>query len=150
MAATQPTPPTGQLGLADSLVQLAHLVDRVFAKVSRDHDLTPQQVQLICMLIDGPVGMGELGRLLHLEKSSMSGLVDRVSRRGLVERVPDQQDRRACRIALTPDGRRTGRRTHEQVVAQLETAASALSAGERRSLVTIIGTLAATNRTEDG
>ena len=66
---------TGQTGLAEALMRLSQLVAHVFADVSRGRDLTPQQAQLLCTLLEGPVGMTELGRLLHLEKSSLTGLV---------------------------------------------------------------------------
>jgi DNA-binding MarR family transcriptional regulator len=76
---TTTTEATTEPGFAAALVRLSHLVQHVFADVSRDHDITPQQTQLLCMLIGGPVGMTELSRLMHLEKSSLTGLVDRGS-----------------------------------------------------------------------
>ncbi len=39
--------------------------------------------------------MNELARLLDLDKSSVTGLVDRAERRGLVTRVPSTADRDA-------------------------------------------------------
>ncbi|QUG99769.1 winged helix-turn-helix transcriptional regulator [Saccharopolyspora erythraea] len=128
-----------ETGLAAGLVRLTHLVQHVFAEVNRDFDLTPQQAQLLCMLIDGPIGMGELSRLLHLEKSSLTGLVDRVQRRGLVERVRDDRDRRACRIALTAEGVRLGNESHSAVAARLEEMGGALPRAERKRLADAIG-----------
>src|SRR3954471_25014226 len=104
MTTTADTTTTEELGFVDACVRLAHLVQHVFADVSRQHELTPQQTQLLCMLSHGPVGMTELSRLLHLERSSLTGLVDRVERRGLVTRVRDSRDRRACHIVLTSQG----------------------------------------------
>ncbi len=49
---------------------------------------------------------GELGRHAGLEPSTMTGLLDRMVRDGLVVREPDPQDRRAQRICLTEDGRK--------------------------------------------
>jgi DNA-binding MarR family transcriptional regulator len=121
--------------LGSALVRLAHLANHVFADVSRAHGLTPQQVQLLCRLTAEPVGMSELGAALHLEKSSLSGLVARVERRGLVTRVPDPHDRRACRIALTAEGRTAARRAHREIVARLEERAGNVSPAERRHLV---------------
>jgi len=46
-----------------------------------------------------------LGRRAGLEPSSVTGLVDRMERAGLVERRPDPTDRRAQRIGLTARGR---------------------------------------------
>lgn len=47
----------------------------------------------------------ELGKLAGLEPSSMTGLLDRMERDGLVLRQTDPQDRRAQRIRLTELGR---------------------------------------------
>ena len=49
--------------------------------------------------------MAELSDRLHIEKSTLTGLVDRAERRGLVFRTPDRADRRALRVALTDEGR---------------------------------------------
>jgi DNA-binding MarR family transcriptional regulator len=125
------------LDLGSALVRLAHLANHVFADVSRAHGLTPQQVQLLCRLTAKPVGMSELGVALHLEKSSLSGLVDRVERRGLVTRTTDPQDRRACRIGLTAEGRAVGLRAHREIVARLEDHASDVTATERRHLIAL-------------
>jgi DNA-binding MarR family transcriptional regulator len=127
-----------EIGFATALVRLSHLVQHTFTDVSRDHDLTPQQAQLLCLLIDGPVGMSELGRALRLEKSSLTGLVDRVQRRGLVARVPDENDRRACRIALSPEGARLGREVHENVTAALENLGGELKPEARTDLTSSV------------
>src|SRR5215471_8679014 len=96
----------GQIGLVAALVRGAFLVDAVYADSAREHGLTPQQGQLLCVLMPGSRGMSELGAMLGLAKSSLSGLVDRTERNGLVRREPDPQDTRAVRVALTPEGGR--------------------------------------------
>lgn len=47
----------------------------------------------------------ELGRRSGLETSTMTGLIDRMERDGLVERCDDATDRRVQRITLTTKGR---------------------------------------------
>jgi DNA-binding MarR family transcriptional regulator len=47
----------------------------------------------------------ELGRRSGLETSTMTGLIDRMERDGLVERRDDENDRRVQRINLTEKGR---------------------------------------------
>ncbi len=47
----------------------------------------------------------DLGRRCGLETSSMTGLIDRMERDGLVERHDDASDRRVQRINLTGKGR---------------------------------------------
>lgn len=122
---------------SEGLVRLAHLVDQVFGEVGREQGLTPQQAQLLCVLIERPVGMTELSRSLHLERSSLSGLVDRVEGRGLVVRIRDERDRRAWRIALTPSGRDLGEVTHAEVVARLDRYAESVSAADRRVVAAV-------------
>jgi len=138
---SRPTPETAanEIGLAAALVRLAHLVQHVFADVSRGYDLTPQQAQLLCLLIDGPVGMTDLSRQLNLEKSSITGLVDRVERRDLVARMRNPDDRRACRIALTDKGVRLAEDAHSGVTERLEALASDLRPADRKRLEAMVG-----------
>jgi DNA-binding MarR family transcriptional regulator len=90
---------------AGALIRLSHAVQYVLQDVSRQHDLTPQQSVLMSSLLERPVGMAELSDRLHIEKSTLTGLVDRAEKRGLVHRTPDPCDRRALRVALTSAGR---------------------------------------------
>ncbi|MEV4012461.1 MarR family winged helix-turn-helix transcriptional regulator [Nonomuraea angiospora] len=125
-----------ELGFAATLVRMSHLVQHVFADVSRERDITPQQAQLLCVLTSGDgIGMTDLSRLLHLEKPSLTGLVDRAERRGLVRRVRDDADRRACRVELTPEGEDLAVRVHGEIVSRLEALAADLP-GEDRLRVT--------------
>ena len=58
---------------------------------------------------DREPGMLELARYLNLDRSSLSGLVDRAEQRGLVERIPSAADRRAATIRVTAEGRKLSR-----------------------------------------
>jgi DNA-binding MarR family transcriptional regulator len=147
---TTTTEVTAELGFAAALVRMSHLVQHVFADVSRDHDVTPQQTQLLCMLIGGPVGMTELSRLLHLEKSSLTGLVDRVERRGLVARVRDARDRRACQVALTDEGAQLAVEAHHDVTGRLDTLAGELPDADMERLTSVITRLLAQHGTLTG
>ncbi|MEO3827751.1 MarR family transcriptional regulator [Actinomadura sp. B10D3] len=129
---------SGGLGMADALVRLSHVVQHVFADVAREHGLTSQQLQLLCMLLAEPLGMTELSRLMHLERSSMTGLVDRVEKRGLVARVADPADRRAWRVALTEDGTRLADVAHDDVVAKLDSMTGRLERDDRDRLASAV------------
>src|SRR5262245_30271054 len=71
----------------------------------REFDLMPPQ-QMILGLLDEPRPMGELAHHMHCDNSNITGLVDRLSERGLVERQPAPGDRRVKLVALTDEGRR--------------------------------------------
>ncbi|WP_037065310.1 MarR family winged helix-turn-helix transcriptional regulator [Pseudonocardia acaciae] len=137
---------TGQperIGLAAALVRLSHVVLHLYGEVSRELGLTPQQAQLLCQLIAGPVGMADLGRALHLGKSGVTGLVDRLERRALVARATDPRDRRAFRITLTPEGARLADEAHREVTARLDKLTGELAPADRDRLVDAIGNLMA-------
>ncbi len=54
--------------------------------------------------------MSEMGRIVGVDNSAMTGLVDRLEKAGLVRREAKQEDRRALLIRITPDGREEARR----------------------------------------
>jgi DNA-binding MarR family transcriptional regulator len=56
--------------------------------------------------VDGPLPMRGLAETLDVSQASATGIVDRMERRGLVERRRDDgDDRRVIRVALTDEGR---------------------------------------------
>jgi DNA-binding MarR family transcriptional regulator len=70
--------------------------------------LSPSQFNVLNLLIDKPHGLSqiELGRLLIMHRSNVTGLVDRLEKRGLLQRKEVAADRRAYRIVLTLPGRK--------------------------------------------
>jgi len=71
----------------------------------REFDLMPPH-QMMLGLLDEPQPMGELARHMHCDNSNITGIVDRLSERGLVERRAAEGDRRVKLIALTDAGRK--------------------------------------------
>lgn len=67
-------------------------------------DITSVQSAVIMHLLTGPVGMSEIADILGQKISSVSGLIDRMTKRGLLRRVASQSDGRAVLIELTDDG----------------------------------------------
>jgi DNA-binding MarR family transcriptional regulator len=94
------------LGMVDALAQLSFLVQGTLAKRAATHDVSMIQTRLLGVLRDRRPTMQELARLLELDKSSVTGLVDRAETRGLVQRTPSVDDRRSINVSLTSSGRR--------------------------------------------
>lgn len=69
----------------------------------REFDLMPPQ-QMVLGLLDDPRPMGELARQMHCDSSNITGIVDRLTERGLVERRSAEGDRRVKLVALTRHG----------------------------------------------
>jgi DNA-binding MarR family transcriptional regulator len=134
--------PTVRADDALALVQLSGLVQGCFARVAERHELTPAQGRLLCVLAESPRGMAELARGLGVEKAALTGLVDRVERRGLAGRSPVPGDRRAVRVTLTDAGRESAGAFHAEVTAELARLLSPLAAGEREQFRTAMATIA--------
>jgi DNA-binding MarR family transcriptional regulator len=134
------------MGIAAALVRSAFLVDAVYAESGREHGLTPQQGQLLCVLMGRPYGMTELGATLGLAKSSLTGLVDRTERNGLVRRESDQKDTRAVRVALTARGSRLAGEFYSETCRRVERLAAGLSAAERGTLTALLGRVVLDNK----
>src|SRR5580704_8119685 len=92
------------LGIVDALAQLSFLVQGMLARHATEHDVSMIQTRLLGILRDREPTMQELSRLLELDKSSVTGLIDRAEKRGLVQRTPSIEDRRSIRVTLTPLG----------------------------------------------
>ncbi|MGW2045074.1 MarR family winged helix-turn-helix transcriptional regulator [Streptomyces sp. NPDC001858] len=135
-----------QMGVATALVRSTFLVNAVYAESSRAYGITPQQGQLLCALMPQPYGMSELGEMLGLAKSSLTGLVDRTVQRGLVRREPDPRDGRAVRVGLTEDGDRLAHRFCDETCRRLEKLPSALHTNERDRLAALLARVVVDNK----
>jgi MarR family transcriptional regulator, lower aerobic nicotinate degradation pathway regulator len=94
-----------QTTIVDGLAQLAFVIHGTLERRAAEHDLSMAQARLLGVLRDRQPTMNQLAKLLNLDKSSITGLVDRAERRGLVTRLPSADDRRAVLVALTGQGR---------------------------------------------
>jgi DNA-binding MarR family transcriptional regulator len=73
--------------------------------VFTEFDLTRQQAfALIHLDPERPKPMSELASGMFCDASNITGIVDRLEARGLVERRADPQDRRVKMLALTAEG----------------------------------------------
>ncbi len=106
----KPAPPSASQPY-QALVQLLRAADTVWG-ASRAFfarwDLGPSQFNVLNLLEGNPSGLSqtELSRQLIMHRSNVTGLLDRLEKRGLVKREEVAGDRRAYRVVLTPDGAR--------------------------------------------
>jgi DNA-binding MarR family transcriptional regulator len=104
-----------------------------FEEAAAGHALTGAQAKLLSLLSLGPLPMRKLARKLRCEPSNVTGIVERLESRGLVERRPDPADRRIKVAAVTDEGRRVARGLRESLHFAREPLA-ALSEQERLAL----------------
>lgn len=120
--------------LIDVLAQSAFAVTAVLNRVAAENDLSLTQLRVLAILRGRRLRMSELADYLGLERSTLSGLIDRAEARGLLERVPDRQDGRAIDVLLTDRGRRLAPRVFAQVSAGLRPMVDVLGVAEQQSL----------------
>jgi DNA-binding MarR family transcriptional regulator len=124
--------------LVETLIGVFMELDGLFSTASRQLGLTPQQAQLLCFAQHLQPSFGELATLLHCDKTNITGLVDRLQRRGLLTRQPDPDDRRMSRVHLTPQGEAVTGRFQQAINTTLTTRFSSWASAERDSLVRLL------------
>ena len=100
-----PLPGEGDLGLVDALAQLTFAVQGALSRVAAELGLSIAAARLLGIVRDRQPTIGELATFLQLDKSSVTGLVDRAAERGLVTRTASDLDRRSVRVSITAAGR---------------------------------------------
>ena len=120
-----PLPGEGDLGLVDALAQLTFAVQGALSRVAADHGLSIAAARLLGIVRDRQPTIGELATFLQLDKSSVTGLVDRAAERGLVTRTASDLDRRSVRVSITA----AGREVIDQGAADFEAEIAVLMAG---------------------
>ena len=61
---------------------------------------------LMTLEAEGPLPMGALAEAMDVSQASVTGIVDRMEQRDLVERQRGDEDRRVVRVGLTDEGHR--------------------------------------------
>jgi DNA-binding MarR family transcriptional regulator len=87
------------------IFELLHLSKKRFMAIASEFDLSPPQVMALRQLDpDEPKPMSELAMALRCDNSNVTGIVDRLEDRGLVERRAAEHDRRVKMLLMTPRG----------------------------------------------
>ncbi|MEY4487777.1 MAG: hypothetical protein RIQ79_285 [Verrucomicrobiota bacterium] len=96
--------------LIREIVATADVFLRESQRLFRPHGLTAPQYNVLNILAATPDGKGlsqrELGDILVVDRSNVTGLVDRMEKCGWVRRADDAEDRRIYRVELTAKGRK--------------------------------------------
>ena len=109
--------------------------------LGEEFELSPVQCHVLHLIEpDEPLPMGRLAETLRCDASNVTGLVDRLESRGLVERRPSTGDRRVKVIQLTA----AGSRLRAQLLRRMTGSACSLarlSASDQRALLRILKVL---------
>ncbi|MFC3576676.1 MarR family winged helix-turn-helix transcriptional regulator [Streptomyces yaanensis] len=86
-----------------------------YEEAAAEHALTGAQARLLSLLSLEPLPMRRLAQKLKCEPSNVTGIVDRLESRGLVERRPDPTDRRVKLAVATEEGRKVAKSLRESL-----------------------------------
>ncbi|MYV52417.1 MarR family transcriptional regulator [Streptomyces sp. SID3212] len=121
-------------------LEVVELIGTVVARYYEEYEhaaaqysLTGAQARVLGLLSLEPMPMRRIAQKLKCEPSNVTGIVDRLEARDLVERRPDPADRRVKLAAPTPRGLETAARLRDSLTFAREPLAS-LSEDERRVL----------------
>lgn len=116
---------------------------REYESAAAHHGLTPQQVKVLIALEGAALPMRRIAERLGAEPSNLTGIVDKLQTRGLLERQPDPGDRRVKLLAITD----TGKEMAEDLLDRLRFAREPLAAldeNQRRALRDLLQLMAGT------
>ena len=124
--------------LIDALVQTSFATMAVLNRVAAEHDLSLTQLRVLGILSDRRIKMSELADFLGLDKSTVSGLVDRAEKRGLVQRAANPVDGRAVDVFLSEAGIRLAERGRAEVARAMSPVTGALTPAQARRLTALL------------
>lgn len=87
------------------LRQMARELDKRSKYIQENYKITvPQLICLREIYEHGPISLGALTKIVNLNNSTVTGIVDRLERRDLVRRVRISKDRRQIHVEVTDNG----------------------------------------------
>ena len=133
-----PSADTGQQELISALVRASFATTAVLSRVAAEHDLSLTQLRVLAILRDRRVRMSELADYLGLDKSTISGLVDRAEKRGLLRRAPSPGDGRATDVFLSAEGGQLAELGERKIAESLSAMTGKLTKPETRRLTALL------------
>ena len=121
--------------LTKAVLRTADAFLRESQRLFRPHGLTAAQFNVLHILTDYPAGISqrELGDRLVVDRSNVTGLLDRLEKAGWVRRGDHPDDRRIYRVVLTPAGLALWKKIHPLYLKVVSQVAAGLSEKEMRA-----------------
>jgi DNA-binding MarR family transcriptional regulator len=129
--------------LMDGLAQTSFAVIALLTRMAAENDLSLTQLRALAIVRDRALTMAELADHLGLERSSVSGLIERAHRRGLVRRDPSPHDARAVHVTLSDEGQRLATRLTGEFARLIAPMTGDLSTAEQARLAALLRKLLA-------
>jgi DNA-binding MarR family transcriptional regulator len=123
----------------EAIIYLSTETRRVTKELARRANVTGPQLTVVKLLETiGDLSLSELSDKIRAQNSTVTGIVDRMEREGLVLRVRSTTDRRVVRIHLTDKGQELAREIPVEPMEILRSALSGLTATETTELLRLM------------
>jgi DNA-binding MarR family transcriptional regulator len=123
----------------EAMIYLSAETRRVTKELARRANVTGPQLMVVKILETvGDLSLSELSDKIRAQNSTVTGIVDRMEREGLAQRVRSTEDRRVVRIHLTDKGRRLAREIPVEPMEILRRSLEGLTAAETRELLRLM------------
>ena len=100
----------------------------------RGGDLSLRQLSALSVIEDETTTLGDVAKRLMVTPAVVTGLIDRLERRGYVRRVSGGTDRRRVHLALTEEGRAASGFVEDSLVREIAQRMASYAPGEIRDL----------------
>jgi DNA-binding MarR family transcriptional regulator len=129
--------------ILEAIIYLYTESRRITKELARRAELTGPQLTVVKILESvGDLSLSDLSDRIRAQNSTVTGIVDRMEREGLVVRSRSTEDKRVVRIRLTEKGERIAREIPVEPMEIFRTALAGLTAAEARDLLRILTKLA--------
>jgi len=122
-------------------IRLAHgAVYRHFTDTFSDLDLTQKQVSVLWLIDDHPeIAQADIGRRLQIDRATIMGIINRLQKRGYVERGDSTLDKRRQTLHLTPAGHEALVGARECILTHERWLKDRFTAKEVKTLIALLG-----------
>jgi len=125
-----------------ALQRATHRTLQALASALADLDLTPSELNTLANLADGrPRSVRVLGQDTGTRGTTLTGVLDRLERRGYLTRALDPADRRSFRVSLTDQGQTIAARVRQAVTDLERTALAGLSSRQLAGFHAVVAAL---------
>jgi DNA-binding MarR family transcriptional regulator len=134
----------GQETLLNIIVTASLVFDEAHRLLSR-YGLTESQLNVLMMLKfqsdDGRLNQTELGRMVLVKRSGLTGLIDRMETSGLVRRLSAPGDRRINLVEMTGKGRELLEKVQQPYFERIDEITCVLPENNQKNLCGLLATL---------
>lgn len=127
--------------LLDIVPRLNRWAEASVARAAGENRLSLRQLSALTMIESEQTTLGDVARRLMVTPAVVTGLIDRLERRGYVRRINSTDDRRRVLLALTDEGKNAAESVSKQLREEMSAALSSFSPRELEQLDEVLARL---------